>query len=86
MSNAARRSVSIGAAVGLVGVDLEKFQSMLRWLNFAWATPVMVTVSTVLMWQQIGASCLAGLGLLLLLLPLNGISIAKKVNNIQVQQ
>ena len=85
MSNAARRSVSIGAAVGLVGVDLEKIQNMLRWFNFAWATPVMLAGSVALMWQQIGASCLAGLGLLLLLLPLNGISIAKTVNNIQVQ-
>ena len=86
MSNAARRSVSVGAAVNLVSVDLEKIPFMLRQLNYAWAAPVMVAVSVALMWQQIGASSLAGLGLLLLLLPLNAISIARKLKRTQVQQ
>lgn len=39
-------------------------------LHFLWAGPLQAIAVTVLLWMEIGISCLAGMAVLLILLPL----------------
>ena len=84
LSNAARQNASVGAIVNLVVVDLNMIYRILMQLNYFWATPIVVILCTVFLWQQIGASCLAGLLLLAVFMPTNFIYLANKLKKVQV--
>ena len=86
ISNAARRTVSVGSIVNLVAVDLNILNRMMNQLNYVWSAPIIVILSTVFLWQQIGPSCLAGIVLLAILLPTNAIFMAKFLKKVQVRQ
>ena len=68
----------------MVAVDLQKVEPLLTRLNFFWATPMMIILSTVFLWQQIGPSCLAGVVFLVILLPTNFIIVSRALKRVQV--
>ena len=46
--------------------------------------PLCVVVGTVLLWQFLGPSCLAGIGFMLVQMPINSILVGKKMKALQV--
>ena len=54
-------------------------------MHMIWSTPLTVALAIYFLWQQLGPSVLAGLGLMLLLVPLNGF-IAQKTRKLQISQ
>lgn len=50
-----------------------------------WSAPVQITLAMVLLWQTLGPSVLAGLGIMILLMPVNAL-IATRQRKYQVQQ
>ncbi|EKG15806.1 Putative ABC transporter protein [Macrophomina phaseolina MS6] len=77
--------VSSGAIINLMAVDSFKVAEISAYLHFLWAnTPVQVAVSVVLLYRILGLSSVAGIGMMIFLLPVNML-ISKRFAAIQKQ-
>ncbi|XP_037656316.1 multidrug resistance-associated protein 4 isoform X3 [Choloepus didactylus] len=70
LSNAAMGKTTTGQIVNLLSNDVNKFDQVTIFLHFLWAGPLQAIAVTVLLWMEIGISCLAGMAVVLILLPL----------------
>ncbi|NXS87197.1 MRP4 protein, partial [Erpornis zantholeuca] len=69
LSNAAMAKTTTGQIVNLLSNDVNKFDQVTIFLHFLWAGPLQAVAVTVLLWMKIGPSCLAGMAVLIILLP-----------------
>ncbi|XP_013924730.1 PREDICTED: multidrug resistance-associated protein 4 [Thamnophis sirtalis] len=69
LSNTAMSKTTTGQIVNLLSNDVNKFDQVTIFLHFLWAGPVQAIAVTVLLWLEIGPSCLAGMVVLFILLP-----------------
>ena len=83
LSNSARKTSTNGEIINLISVDAQKLSEAVLYLHALWAAPVQISVTMYFLWQQLGPSVLAGLGVLILLVPIN-IFISTKQRNYQV--
>ncbi|RAR14357.1 atp-dependent bile acid permease [Stemphylium lycopersici] len=64
--------VTTGAIINLMAVDAFKVSEICAYLHFLWAnTPVQVVVAVVLLYRILGYSSIAGIGMMIFLLPVN---------------
>lgn len=70
LSNTAMGKTTTGQIVNLLSNDVNKFDQVTIFLHFLWAGPLQAIAVTALLWMEIGISCLAGMAVLLVLLPL----------------
>ncbi|XP_068840811.1 ATP-binding cassette sub-family C member 4 isoform X2 [Capricornis sumatraensis] len=70
LSNSAMGKTTTGQIVNLLSNDVNKFDQVTIFLHFLWAGPLQAIVVTALLWMEIGISCLAGMAVLIILLPL----------------
>lgn len=70
LSNSAMGKTTTGQIVNLLSNDVNKFDQVTIFLHFLWAGPLQAIAVTVLLWMEIGISCLAGMAVLVILLPL----------------
>lgn len=70
LSNSAMGKTTTGQIVNLLSNDVNKFDQVTIFLHFLWAGPLQAIGVTVLLWVEIGISCLAGMAILVILLPL----------------
>jgi len=61
MNNEARKTSTVGEIVNLMSVDCQRLQDMSGYLWMIWSAPFQIILATVLLWQQLGPSVLAGL-------------------------
>ena len=73
MSNEARKTTTVGEIVNLMSVDAQRMQDLFGYLWMFWSAPLQIVIAIYLLWQELGPSVLAGLGFMLLLIPINGI-------------
>ena len=53
------------------------------YINMLWSAPFQMCISLYLLWMVLGPSILAGVGVMVLMVPINGV-IAKYIRNFQV--
>ncbi|XP_006879633.1 PREDICTED: multidrug resistance-associated protein 4 [Elephantulus edwardii] len=70
LSNTAMGKTTTGQIVNLLSNDVNKFDQVTIFLHFLWAGPLQAVAVTALLWMEIGISCLAGMAVLIILLPL----------------
>ncbi|KAM4699820.1 ATP-binding cassette sub-family C member 4 [Discoglossus pictus] len=70
LSNTAMGKTTTGQIVNLLSNDVNKFDQVTIFLHFLWAGPLQAVAVTVLLWMEIGPSCLAGMAVLIILMPL----------------
>jgi ABC-type multidrug transport system fused ATPase/permease subunit len=64
--------VTTGAIINLMAVDAYKVSEISAYLHFLWAnTPVQVTLAVYLLYRILGYSSIAGIGMMVVLLPIN---------------
>lgn len=64
--------VSSGAIINLMAVDSFKVSEISAYLHFLWAsTPVQAVLAVILLYKVLGFSSIAGIGMMILLLPVN---------------
>ena len=66
-----------------MSVDAQRFMDIMTYLNMIWSGPLQITISLVMLWQILGPSVLAGLGVMILLIPVN-IFVGNKIKGFQV--
>ncbi|CAL8085482.1 unnamed protein product [Calicophoron daubneyi] len=82
LSNTARRESTTGQIINLMSSDAQQFTYLMPYVNILWSGPFQIVVAVVLLWDELGPSVLAGIAVLLLLLPLN-IFVARKSKSVQ---
>eukprot|EP00055_Hartaetosiga_balthica_P012308 m.59252 g.59252 ORF g.59252 m.59252 type:complete len:1418 (+) comp7903_c0_seq3:26-4279(+) len=64
-------TLSTGHVVNLVSNDIERFLNFSVMAHFIYLAPIQTILGAYLIWQQVGASTLFGIGVYILFLPLN---------------
>ncbi len=85
LSNSAKKRTTVGQILSLMSVDAQKIQDFFQYTTLIWSLPVMIILAMYFLWQTIGPSCLAGLAVLLILIPLNAMFFARKAMHLQVR-
>uniref|UniRef100_T1JBH2 Uncharacterized protein n=1 Tax=Strigamia maritima TaxID=126957 RepID=T1JBH2_STRMM len=85
LSNSAKRSSTVGEIVNLMSVDAQRFMDLTTYLNLVWSAPLQIILALYFLWNTLGPSVLAGLVVMILLIPANGF-IANKMKQLQVKQ
>jgi hypothetical protein len=84
ISSASHRGATVGEIVNLMSVDTQKVQDMCAFANYIWSAPLIVIAAVYFLWQILGPSTLAGVGFMIVVLPINSMILAKKIREFQV--
>ncbi|XP_068440089.1 ATP-binding cassette sub-family C member 3 isoform X4 [Clinocottus analis] len=85
ITNAAKRSSTVGEIVNLMSVDAQRFMDLTTFLNLLWSAPIQIMLALYFLWQNLGPSVLAGVAVMIMLIPFNAV-IAMKTRAYQVEQ
>ncbi|KAG6642050.1 ABC transporter C family member 2-like [Carya illinoinensis] len=77
LTHEARKKFASGKITNLMTTDAEALQQICQSLHTLWSAPVRITVSMVLLYQQLGVASLLGALLLVLLFPIQAFLIRK---------
>ncbi|XP_010186516.1 PREDICTED: canalicular multispecific organic anion transporter 2 [Mesitornis unicolor] len=85
ITNSAKRSSTVGEIVNLMSVDAQRFMDLMTFLNMLWSAPIQIFLALYFLWQTLGPPVLAGVAVMVLLIPFNS-AIAMKTRAFQVEQ
>ncbi|XP_069939628.1 multidrug resistance-associated protein 1 isoform X5 [Cherax quadricarinatus] len=85
ISNSARKESTVGEIVNLMAVDAQRFMDLTTYINMLWSAPLQIALALYFLWQILGPSVLAGLAVMIVLIPVNGV-IANKTKQLQLSQ
>lgn len=85
MSSHSKKDTTVGEIVNLMAVDANRFYESMPYLHLLWSSPLIIGLAIYFLWQIIGASVMAGFGVMILLIPINGV-IAMKLSTFQVAE
>ncbi|NXS33066.1 MRP1 protein, partial [Pomatostomus ruficeps] len=85
ITNSARKTSTVGEIVNLMSVDAQRFMDLATYINMIWSAPLQVILALYLLWQNLGPSVLAGVAVMILLVPINAV-MAVKTKTYQVAQ
>ncbi|KFM06516.1 Canalicular multispecific organic anion transporter 1, partial [Aptenodytes forsteri] len=84
MSSATRKESTVGETVNLMSADAQRFMDMANFIHQLWSSPLQIILSIIFLWGELGPSVLAGIAVMVLLIPINGFLVAK-AKTIQVR-
>ncbi|XP_067909266.1 canalicular multispecific organic anion transporter 1 isoform X2 [Heterodontus francisci] len=84
VSNAARKESTVGEIVNLMAVDAQRLNDVTNFIHLLWSAPLQILVGIVFLWQELGPSVLAGLAVMILLIPINGL-LASRARTLQMK-
>ncbi|XP_053936985.1 multidrug resistance-associated protein 1 isoform X3 [Cuculus canorus] len=85
ITNSARKTSTVGEIVNLMSVDAQRLMDLATYINMIWSAPFQVILALCLLWQNLGPSVLAGVAVMILLVPINAV-MAMKTKTYQVAQ
>ena len=77
--------ISVGETTNLMSLDAQRFMDLVPFLNMAWTSPLGIMLCMYFLWGILGPSSLAGLAVMVLMIPLNAI-VASKMRKYQINQ
>uniref|UniRef100_A0A663DU27 ATP binding cassette subfamily C member 2 n=1 Tax=Aquila chrysaetos chrysaetos TaxID=223781 RepID=A0A663DU27_AQUCH len=84
MSSATRKESTVGETVNLMSADAQRFMDTANFVHQLWSSPLQIILAIVFLWGELGPSVLAGIAVMVLLIPINGFLVAK-AKTIQVR-
>lgn len=66
-----------------MSADAQRFMDLANFIHQLWSAPLQIALSVVFLWWELGPSVLAGIGVMVLLIPINAL-LATKARTIQV--
>jgi ATP-binding cassette subfamily C (CFTR/MRP) protein 1 len=64
----------VGQITNLMSVDVQRLQDVVTYLHAIWYSFLQIALAMYFLWQQLGPSCLAGVGVILASIPLTAVS------------
>lgn len=85
LSPSSRRDSTLGEIVNLMSVDCQRIQDTFTYSWSLMTCPLQLALGIYLLWSVVGPSCIAGLVVLILMVPLNSYVVVKQRKlNVQV--
>ncbi|XP_034538656.1 canalicular multispecific organic anion transporter 1 [Notolabrus celidotus] len=84
VSNDARKESTVGETVNLMSADAQRFNDVTNFIHLLWSCPLQIILSIVFLWLELGPSVLAGLVVMVLMVPINGL-LATKARKLQIE-
>lgn len=85
LSNEGRSSKSTGDIVNYMAVDAQRLQDLTQFAQQTWSAPFQIIICMVSLYQLVGWSMMAGVGVMIAMVPLNGI-VARFMKTLQKEQ
>ncbi|GLD66489.1 canalicular multispecific organic anion transporter 1, partial [Lates japonicus] len=85
VSNDTRKESTVGETVNLMSADAQRFNEVTNFIHLLWSCPLQIILAIVFLWLELGPSVLAGLAVMVLMVPINGL-LATKARNIQMNE
>ncbi|XP_062982827.1 multidrug resistance-associated protein 1-like isoform X2 [Elgaria multicarinata webbii] len=85
LSSSSRQKYTTGEIVNLMSADIQQLMELTLNLNLLWSAPFQILLTIIFLWQELGPSVLAGVGVLLLILPINAF-VAARVKQLKKDQ
>ncbi|KAM9277928.1 multidrug resistance-associated protein 1-like [Cariama cristata] len=85
LANSSRRKYTTGEIVNLMSADAQQLMELTVNINLLWSAPFQIIMAVVFLWKELGPSVVAGVALLLLVIPINAL-IAAKVKKLKKSQ
>ncbi|KAK1792647.1 hypothetical protein P4O66_012581 [Electrophorus voltai] len=83
VSNDARKESTVGETVNLISADAQRFNDVTNYIHLLWSCPLQIIISIVFLWVELGPAVLAGLLVMILMVPINGL-LATKSKALQI--
>ena len=83
LNNASRRKSTAGELVNLMSVDAQRLMELMTYINSLWSSTFQICVSVYFLYNTLGLSILAGVGVMLLVIPLN-MFMGQRLGSLQV--
>lgn len=84
VSNDTRKESTVGETVNLMSADAQRFNDLTNFIHLLWSCPLQIGLSIVFLWLELGPSVLAGLVVMVLMVPINGL-LATKARKFQIE-
>uniref|UniRef100_A0A665VF34 ATP-binding cassette, sub-family C (CFTR/MRP), member 2 n=1 Tax=Echeneis naucrates TaxID=173247 RepID=A0A665VF34_ECHNA len=84
VSNDTRKESTVGETVNLMSADAQRFNDVTNFIHLLWSCPLQIILSIAFLWLELGPSVLAGLAVMVLMVPVNGL-LATKARKIQIE-
>ena len=85
LSNEGRASKSTGDIVNYMAVDTQRLQDLTQYGQQLWSAPYQILLCMISLYQLVGLSMFAGVGAMILMIPINGL-IARLMKKLQKEQ
>lgn len=87
LSNEGRASKSTGDIVNYMAVDTQRLADLTQFGQQLWSAPFQITLCMISLYQLVGVSMFAGVGVMILMIPINGFiaRISKKLQKTQMK-
>ncbi|XP_077093647.1 ATP-binding cassette sub-family C member 2-like [Siphateles boraxobius] len=72
VSNDSRKESTAGEIVNLMSADAQRFNNVTNFIHLLWSCPLQIALSIAFLWIELGPSVLAGLLVMVLMVPING--------------
>ncbi|KAF9874044.1 ABC metal ion transporter [Colletotrichum karsti] len=85
LSNEGRSAKTTGDIVNYMAVDAQRLQDLTQFAQQVWSAPFQIIICMVSLYQLVGWSMLAGIGVMIIMMPAHGF-IARIMRNLQKEQ
>lgn len=85
LSNEGRASKSTGDIVNYMAVDTQRLQDLSQYGQQLWSAPYQIVLCMISLYQLVGLPMLAGIGAMIIMIPINGL-IARYMKTLQKEQ
>ncbi|NWH63151.1 MRP1 protein, partial [Geococcyx californianus] len=85
LANSSHRNYTTGEIVNLMSADAQQLMELTANINLLWSAPFQIIMAVIFLWKELGPSVLAGVAVLLLVIPINAL-IAAKVKRLKKSQ
>uniref|UniRef100_A0A8C2FJQ2 Uncharacterized protein n=1 Tax=Cyprinus carpio TaxID=7962 RepID=A0A8C2FJQ2_CYPCA len=72
VSNDSRKEPTAGEIVNLMSADAQRFNDVTNFIHLLWSCPLQIALAIAFLWIELGPSVLAGLLVMVLMVPING--------------
>ncbi|CAG5117053.1 unnamed protein product, partial [Candidula unifasciata] len=87
ISNEAKKTTTLGEIVNLMSADCQRLENVVNFIYIVFSAPFQIGIALYMLYDQIGLATFAGLGVLIILLPMNTVtSIAMRKFNRQMMR
>uniref|UniRef100_A0A674BQ19 ATP binding cassette subfamily C member 2 n=1 Tax=Salmo trutta TaxID=8032 RepID=A0A674BQ19_SALTR len=84
VSNDARKESTVGETVNLMSADAQRFNDVVNFIHLLWSCPLQIALAIAFLWIELGPAVLAGLAVMVLMVPINGL-LANMSKNVQIE-